>query len=399
MREGHRVQPRLASSETARRINRETLWELIRHHQPVSRAGLARLSGLQRSTVSAIIEQLTAEGWVREGALKALPRGRHPVMIGVNQSMACIAIDLHPQFFVAGAVDLTGSLLCRVTQSLHRDPKLALQTVIEHTKALIRSLPEHNFQGIGVSLPGRVDAATQRLIFAPNLKWPEYDIKAHLEKSLGMQAEMENAANTCLRSELWWGGLRGVRNAVVVAVSEGVGTGILANGQLLRGERGMAGEFGHITLNPEGPRCRCGRRGCWEMYGSSRAALRYLAEESPDEKRTTYEELLRLAGEGETHALASLRRQAECIGRGLAMIGAALAPEVFLLAGDFTSAWKQVGAVVEKEYASHLLSGAKAARLQVIQGGDVARLRGAAAMIFERCSSAAQATRGGANQQ
>ena len=134
---------------------------------------------------------------------------------------------------------------------------------------------QRSFEGIGISLPGRVDPMTQRLLFAPNLSWPEFDIKGAVAKGTGLAVELDNAANACLLAEMWFGRLDGVRNAVLVTVSEGIGTGILSNGQLHYGAHGMGGEFGHIILDGSGPSCGCGARGCWETLASSRAALRY----------------------------------------------------------------------------------------------------------------------------
>ena len=111
---------------------------------------------------------------------------------------------------------------------------------------------QRSFRGVGIALPGRVDSATQRLRFAPNLGWRDFDIKGAIEKGTGMAVEMDNAANACLLAETWFGGMDGVRNAVFVTISEGVGSGILSNGQLIYGSHGMAGEFGHIPLDTSG---------------------------------------------------------------------------------------------------------------------------------------------------
>ena len=102
-------------------------------------------------------------------------------------------------------------------------------------------------------------------------------------KATGLDVELENAANACVLATVWFDRIHASRNLVVVTVSEGIGTGILVNGQLVRGFNGMAGEFGHVPLDPTGPLCGCGRRGCWEVFASNRAALRYYLESgSPD---------------------------------------------------------------------------------------------------------------------
>src|SRR5271156_2660517 len=267
----------LASSETARIINRDIVLELIRASQPISRAELARRSGLGRSTVSQIVEQLIGENWVREGAMGSLPRGRRPTMVGLNGDLVAIAVDIHPRQASVALVDLNGRLLSRWPVPITSDPAASMRLIIE---CMQRIRPAAT-QGIGISLPGRVNPTTQRLIFDPNLKWPEFDIKKMVETRMGLAVMLENDATAFLLAERTFARMDGVRDAVLVAVGEGVGTCVLANGQLFSGHNGMAGEFGHIVVDPVGPRCACGKHGCWEVFSSSRAALRYYRELRP----------------------------------------------------------------------------------------------------------------------
>jgi predicted NBD/HSP70 family sugar kinase len=373
----------LASSGTARNINRDIILELIRTRQPISRADLSRLSGLQRSTVSCIIEQLIAEKWVKEGALARLPRGRRPTMLELNDELAVIAIDLHPTQAAVAVIDLKGHILSRVVLPVVSDPANTLGRLIEQIKIMIEKFPQKSFEGIGVSLPGRVDPKTQHLIFAPNLNWPDFEIKKQIEQSTGLNVELDNAANACLRSEMWFGRMEGVRNAVLVTVSEGIGTGILVNGQLVLGQHGMAGEFGHVPLDPSGPRCSCNSNGCWETFASCRAALRYYAESAPHARNVRFIDLLTLAEEGDPAAINAIKKQAQYIGRGLRLIIAALSPEAILVAGDITSAWHFFGETIESEIASATLAGTPA-RLVPTHEGDIARLRGAGALVLQR---------------
>ena len=239
-------------------------------------------------------------------------------------------------------------------------------------------------------MPGRVDSATQRLRFAPNLGWPDFDIKGAFEKGTGMAVEMDNAANACLLAETWFGRMDGVRNAVLVTISEGIGTGILSNGQIIYGDHNMAGEFGHIPLDINGPVCGCGARGCWEMYASSRAALRFYAESKPKIAVRTIEDLLRLAGEEDANAIAALTKQAEYVGKGLRLISATLAPEVILIAGDIVGAWPRLAPVIEKSFSESTLAGLRP-KLIPTHEAEVARLRGAAIVVLQRRSSAGEA--------
>jgi len=373
----------LASSETARGINRDIVLELIRTSQPISRADLARRSGLQRSTVSQIVEQLIRENWVREGSIATAPRGRRPTLVGLNEELVAIAVDIHPTQAIVAVVDLNGRLLSRSVVPMTSDPETSTRLIIEAMQRMDRTVPRKSTEGIGISLPGRVDPGTQRLTFAPNLHWPEFDLKKVIEAKMGLAVKMENAATACLLAELTFARMDGVRDAVLVTVSEGVGTGVFANGQLITGNHGMAGEFGHIPVDPAGPRCACGQSGCWETFASCTAALRYYQEAQPKARAISYHELLNLAEEGNTHAVQALAKQAMWIGRGLRMIIAALSPSTILIAGDVTSAWHRFAPVIEKEAAALTLAGAPPL-IRPTHESEIARLRGAAALVFLR---------------
>jgi predicted NBD/HSP70 family sugar kinase len=381
----------LASSEIARDINRDVILEVIRANQPLSRAELARLSGLQRSTVSLIVDQLIEERWVRDGGTAHLPRGRRPTMVGLNDDLVMLVADIRPKAATVAIVDLNGRFLSRAQMPVTSDPEKTIAGIIESMHRMKQNHAQRSFEGVGIALPGRVDSTTQRLRFAPNLGWRDFDIKAAFEKGTGMAVEMDNAANACLLAETWFGGMDGVRNAVLVTISEGVGTGILSNGQLIYGEHGMAGEFGHVQMDAQGPLCGCGARGCWEVFASSSAALRYYAESKPSATARTIEDLFRLASEEDAKAIAALTKQAEYVGRGLRTITAALAPEIILIAGDIVAAWARLAPVIEKALSEASLTGLKP-RLKPTHEAEVARLRGAAILVVQRRSSAGETT-------
>jgi len=373
----------LASSETARRINRDIILELIRAHQPISRADLSRRSGLQRSTVSQIAEQLIEEKWICEGAVATSPRGRRPTLLGLNESLVVIAVDIHPQLATVATVDLNGRLLSRSQVPLTSDPEASVRLMTECMTRMRQALSRKSIEGIGISLPGRINPETQRLVFSPNLHWPDYDLKTDIEAKMGLPVKVENAATACLLAELTFGNLNGIRDIVLVTVSEGVGTGIFANGQLISGHYGMAGEFGHVPLDPSGPLCGCGQRGCWETFASCRAAIRYYEELQPDARPATFHELLNLAEEGNQSAEQALAKQAMYLGKGLRLIMAGLSPSLILIAGDVTSAWHRFGPIIEKEAKALTLAGTTP-RILPTHEGEIARLRGAAALVFQR---------------
>jgi predicted NBD/HSP70 family sugar kinase len=383
MRQVDLNQPAAASSETARRINRGIVLNLIRSRQPVSRADVARFSGLQRSTVSLIVEELIADEWVVEGSLGRLPRGRRPTFLQLNEKRAVICVDIRPSGINIGVGDVNGVFTPQDGFPTPQDPAVAVKELVKRIKALMKKRVGTPFDGIGVSMPGRIDLSTHQLVFAPNLRWPAMDLQDALEKATGLSVELENAANACALAEIWFGHSGKMRDLVAITVSEGIGAGIIAHGQLISGRRGMAGEFGHVPLEPDGPMCSCGNRGCWEVLASNRAALRYYAESNPEPAATalTFTELLALGEKGDILADRALTRMAVQIGRGTRMIVAGLAPEAITFIGEFTSAWSRFRPVIEAEVRAQSIS-AEPTILLAGQNGATARLRGTIALVF-----------------
>jgi predicted NBD/HSP70 family sugar kinase len=375
----------LASSENARDINRDIVLEIIRSQQPVARADLARSSGLQPSTISAIVEQLIEEKWVSEGAMARRPRGRPSTLLSLNDAMVILVADVRPHQAIVALVDLNGRFLAREAVPLVSEPARSVTKIAHCMQSMRAAHSDRSFEGIGISMPGRVDPETQRLILAPNLKWSDYDIKGAMEEQMELQVELANAANACLLSELWSGRLDGIRNAVLITVSEGIGGAILANGQIITSRSGLAGEFGHSPIDPTGPVCGCGQRGCWEVFASSTAALRYYAELAPQSRPLSIHDLLRLTEEGDASAIAAITRQATHLGRGLRLVTASLAPEVVLITGDLTTSWSRFGPVIQKEMAGTMLAGTPP-DLGITKDGELSRLRGAAAVVLQRHS-------------
>ena len=371
-----------ASSEIARDINRDIILELIRFNQPLARADLARLSRLRPSTVSKIVEQLVQENWVQEGAVIRAARGRPSTMLYVNSLMVTFALDLRPDRAILAVVDLSGRFLSRETIPSSSDPARTVEQIGARMRTLRHEHPTKSFEGVGVSLPGRIDPATSRILLAPNMNWREFDLRAAVEKESGLPVEIENDANVCLISELWYGRLDGAKNVVLVAVAEGVGAAILSGGHIQTGNNGMAGEFGHVTLDPNGPMCQCGQRGCWEMFASSRAALSTYNRLS-DRKAASIYELLRLREDGDTAASHALEEQAAALGRGLRMITAALSPELILMVGDITASWDFCCPIIKRELACSMLAG-NAPELRPTGDAELARLSGSAAMLMQR---------------
>jgi predicted NBD/HSP70 family sugar kinase len=381
-----------ASSETARDINRRIMLNLVRSRQPISRADLARLSGLQRSTVSAIIDALIKEGWIVEGMMGRLPRGRRPIYLRLNEQRLIIGIDIRPSKTIIASADINAHFDYQEVFQTPSSPAKTIKELSGRLQRLIRSRPGVSFEGIGISLPGRVNFKSAKLTFAPNLGWQSADLKTPLSQATGLDIELENAANACALAEAWFGPNESSRDLVVVTVSEGIGTGLFMNGQLLRGPEGMAGEFGHTTLMVDGPLCGCGNRGCWEMLASNRAAIRYYCESAQIDSNISYTELLALADKGDVPATKALNTQALYLGRGLRMLATGLAPAAIIIVGEVTQAWNRFSPVIDKEVGAYPLPGPKP-RIQPAHDGETARLRGTVALVLQKHFAAFESSR------
>ncbi|HEY3838544.1 MAG TPA: ROK family transcriptional regulator [Bryobacteraceae bacterium] len=374
----------VASTEVVRDINRRIILNLIRTRHPISRADLARVSGLQRSTVSSIVEQLIEERWVLYGATGRLPRGRRPTFLRLNDERVIVGIDIRPTQTTVALADANGRFISQEMVPTPPDPEAAIRKLIEIIQRMIDTCEGKKIEGVGISLPGRFSPATDRLVFAPNLHWREFDIRTPITKATGLDVEMENAANACVLAAVWFDHMEDCKNFVVVTVSEGIGTGILANGRLVQGMNGMAGEFGHVPIEPGGPVCGCGSRGCWEVFGSNRAGLRYYHEAVLEDDGLSFTDLLGRADSGDVRAAQALEKMAHYLGRGMRMIVAGLAPERIVVVGDLTRSWHRFGPVIETEVQRQVLPGGCPPRLVPAHEDGRARLRGTVALVLQK---------------
>ena len=376
---------RVATSETARHINRRIVLNLIRSHQPISRADLARHSGLQRSTVSVITEQLIEERWVTEGANGHAPRGRRPRFLHLNKErVGIIGVNIRPKMTTLALANLDGHFVAQESLPTAPNPKQFIDELVPRLQNLKKMRSELTCEGIGVSLPGRVDLASQRLVFAPNLEWRDVDLKTPLEEALGLPVELENAANACALSEIWFGRrAESAQDLVALTVAEGIGTGLVLNHQLVRGTTGVAGEFGHITIVENGLTCRCGNKGCWEVYASNTAAIRYYMGSKSTSQSPSFDDIMRLASQGDSKAIEALNQTAHYLGVGMAMLVTGLAPEVILVIGEITRMWNQVGPIITKTLKERSLTHANT---RIIPTDPVShpRLLGTIALVLQQ---------------
>ena len=384
-----------ATRSTPWEINRQIVLNLVREHQPISRADLARRMGIGRGMVTTLISELLEAGEVYEGASADAPRGRRPKMLYLRtHDRFGIAIDVRfsQTFLMLGDFSGTSRALESFDTIVDAD-----ELVDELGSRIRRLLRAHGVagqcEGIGLVVPGMVNQESGQVLYAPQLGWREVDIRDALEGVAGLPVHIENAPIACALAKMWLGQRGEVvpRNFVYVTVSDGVGTGIVANGQVIRGHGNTAGEFGHVPLDPEGPRCLCGSRGCFEALTSNLATVsRYLGHEfSPAETRallqaaglTTLDVIAR-ARSSDDRAVRTLDETARYLGIGLSMIINALNPAQVFVGGEIAEAWDLIDGSVREGIASHALT-AEAGGTPIIPESSSShpRLRGAMALV------------------
>jgi predicted NBD/HSP70 family sugar kinase len=216
--------------------------------------------------------------------------------------------------------------------------------------------------------------------------WPAVDLKTPIERATGLEVAIENAANACALAEIWFDRTNTIRNLVTVTVSEGIGTGIIADGQLVRGANGMAGELGHFQLDPEGPTCGCGKKGCWEVLASDRAAIRYYSEsiarsKRPKQSGLEFKALLSMADQGDPLAGRALDKMAMQLARGVQMIVGAFDPETITFVGEFTAAWERFEPRIKAAVEQQKIRPAPVS-LVPARDGELTRLRGSVALVL-----------------
>jgi predicted NBD/HSP70 family sugar kinase len=386
---------RIATQGTSREINRQIALNLVRAQQPISRADLARAMGLRRSAVSVIVNELLEQRLIFEGATGQAVRGRKPTFLYIESRRRCIvAVDIRASQTFLMLTDLVGKPLGGVVgMATVREPRGLVSSLARRIKSLLAEQRDVDAcEGIGVVVPGMIEYATSRVLHAPTLGWRNVALVEPLSAATGLPVHIENSGRACALAQLWT--MRDEPSApgdlVFVSVSDGLGVGVVVHGEALRGRNNTAGEFGHVTLSLEGPRCSCGATGCWEAYVSNRATIaRYFnrAAESADpipaeQQGFTIEDLIARARIGDAKAVAALQSTARYLGLGLASVIHVLDPARIYVGGEITTAWDLIGDTVRTAMAERALTPTAASTpIRPVNASEYPRLQGAAALV------------------
>jgi predicted NBD/HSP70 family sugar kinase len=383
----------VARRGTSREINRQIALNLIRTHQPISRADLARLMNVRRGVASLLVSELLSENLIFEGALgEAVGRGRRPTFLYIDSRERCVVgVDIRASRTYILVTDLVGRQLGAVSSfQTNRDVDVLIQELARRIKQILTDY--NGCEGVGVSVPGMVEPTKGRVVHAPTLSWHDVNLRDPLAAALGIPVQIENSGKACALAQLWAtrSDVVASGNSVFVSVSDGVGVGIVVNGEVLRGRHNTAGEFGHVPLSIDGPKCSCGATGCWEAYVSNLATLsRYFGRDLSDprprdseEAGFSVEDLIARARAGEAKALAALNSTARYLGLGLASIVNALDPARVYIGGEITTAWSLIEPIVRSALRERTLTEfGGATEIHVVPAEDHPRLRGAVALV------------------
>jgi len=391
----HAEPVRVAHRGTPREINRQIVLNLVRARQPVSRADLARVTGTRRGAISLIVNDLIAQGRLYEGAKGETARGRKPQFLYIDTRNRCVAaVDVRPTRTSFMITDLLNEPLIGVSMfATPTDPHRFVKRLAERVR---RTLDDHRelgrCEGIGLIVPGMVDSTGSSIAFAPRLGWRDVALRDLLARETGLAVHIENSGRACALAQAWSvpREMGRSRDFVFLSVSDGLGVGVVVNGEVVRGRHNVAGEFGHTPLDVDGPPCACGASGCWEAFVSNIATLsRYFGRELsphgpiPSEIASfTVDDLIARARGGDRKALAALQATARYLGLGLASVVNAADPARIFLSGEILEAWDLIEETVRAALASRVLApAASSTEITLVSAREQPRLRGAAALV------------------
>lgn len=320
-----------------KKINTAIVLEAVLKNAPLSRSQISELTGLNKATVSSLVQDLIDSHFIIEIGPGKSSGGRKPVILLFNGTAGyAVGIDLGVNYIRGLLVDLEGNVIAEHQRSLKRhDPEFTLLQLAECIEGLIAKAPEsaYGIVGIGVGVPGIVDG-DGTILFAPNLKWRNVELQRWLEDRFELPVTIDNEANAGAQGEQKYGAGRGIPNQIYVSVGIGIGTGIILNKELYKGASGFSGELGHLSIEYDGKPCSCGNLGCWELYASENALLERAALLGFD----NLEELLAAASAGNEEVHALIRSIGDYLGAGIANIVNVFNPNVVIIGNRMSRA-------------------------------------------------------------
>ncbi len=336
------------NSKVLRGINRTMILNIIREKQPISRSTIAKLTGLNKSTVSSIISEILSEDLIFEQISKDQNIGRNPIDLYLKLNKYVVgAINIDSAITRFAIADIDGSIKGESSiDTDSNDPAAFVELCIVELLNLCRTLDINHLEGLGVSIAGIVDSKNLIVNFAPNLGWEEFNIGDEIRKHLPdiNIVAVGNDAKSSALAELWFGDHElNLSNFVFLSIGPGIGSGIVVENKLMNGEYQAAGEFGHMIIYEGGELCKCGNKGCWEAYASDRAIVsQYLAKRPGKiDHNIDYmvQDIIDFAKKNDQLAIDVLKQTGYYLGLGIANIIKAVDPHSIVLGGKITQIW------------------------------------------------------------
>jgi len=339
------------NSKVVRNINRSMILNMIRTKQPVSRASIARVTQLNKSTVSSIVTDLLNDDLIYEQKTSSPNVGRNPLDLSLKLDKHFIgAISIDAALTRFAVTDIDGSVLGTSSiKTQPQNPEDFLKQCLIELDSLSKRLTIKSLEGLGINIAGIVDSKNLVVNFAPNLGWENFNIGSVLNKSYPQFniLAVGNDAKCAALAELWFGSHQlDLSNFVFLQVGPGIGSGIIVENKLLDGEFHASGEVGHTVLYEGGELCRCGNNGCWEMYASDNATIkRFIKQKGEALNQTpnmTIDYVIEAAINSDRIAIEVFKETGHYLGLGIAKILKILDPHVIVVGGSLIRVWNIV---------------------------------------------------------
>ncbi len=374
-----------------RAINRSHVLNAIKTHGPIGRADIARRTGLSPATVTSISAKLISQRLVLEKSAGDSSGGRPPILLVINPKGGyVVGIKLTETHAVCALTDLEAQIIAKSSMPLSgHDPLRVVDDLAKMVLSFIREqrITKKQLLGVGLGLAGIVDAEAGVLRQSPIYGWDDVPLRDMLQNKLHIPVYIENDVNTLTLTERWFGHGQGVDNFLTVTVGRGVGLGIVANGQFYRGQTGGAGEFGHVTMNPDGPLCDCGKHGCLEAYvgdpGLIRSAREAAARGELAKPVQNLDELLSLAEAGNAVAIRIFNQAGQILGVGIANLVNLFNPKKIIISGEGTREGDFLFVPMKESIQQNTMPGLYDPNaIEIAPWGDDAWARGAAGLVL-----------------
>ena len=376
---------RNGSGALIRDLNRTAILALIGERGSIARVEIARYLALSPATVTVLTRDLVREGLVREVDQAPSSGGRPAILLGlVAEAAHAIGVKIAADRLAAVMVDLEGEPLGLTERPFDAGAPDAVERLGDGLAEIVdewsRSAPR--VLGVGLGVPGVVDARSGGTVESPVLGWRSLPLGTRLQERLGLPVLIDNDVNTLEVAERLYGRGRTVEHFVTVTIGRGVGLGIVVGGELYRGARGGAGEFGHVRVVDDGPLCHCGNRGCLEALVSDAALVEAARAAGVIRQHDGIDRLRAKADAADTTACAVYAAAGEVLGRAVAGLVNVLSPQLVLVSGEGTQAWEHLRATFETALRQDLFEPLREVTVEVDPWDDAKWARGAAALVL-----------------